>query len=111
MIKGTSTTTDVAGIEHMMVIGVAVPGEDQITATIMREDLTPEQQTVYDMGVALVSGNAFTTINNTTSELEISRMTDQVVSEDTGEFDFETMSEADKDALRALLALFVELKD
>lgn len=111
MINGISTTTDIANIEHMIVMGKATPEGEVFTSTVMREDLTPEQQGVYDAGVALVSGNFVTTIDNTTSELTITRMTSDVVSEDEGVFDFTTMSEGDQDILRDLLALFVELKD
>ena len=111
MITGTSLTTNEANMEHMLVMGVAVPGEDPFTATVMREDLDAGQQTTYDAGVALVTGNAFTIIENTTSELAISRITSEVVAEDQGTFDFATMDEADQDTLRDLLALFVSLKD
>ena len=109
MINGISTTTDIPNIEHMMVTGKSTPESEDMVLTVMREDLTVEQQTVYDAGVAIVSGNMFTVIDNTTSELQISRMTDQVLIEDTGEFDFATMDPADQDTLRDLLALFVSL--
>jgi hypothetical protein len=110
MITGTSTTTDVANMEHMFVIGTDDQG-NHFSATIMREELTPEEQSDYDAGVILVSGNMFTVINNTVSDLQISRMTSSVVTEDEGVYDFSTMSAGDQDALRGLLALFISKKD
>ena len=75
------------------------------------ENLTAEQQAVYDAGITLVTGKYYTEIQNTVSELQISRVTSEILAEGEDIFDFETMDEADKDILRDLLALFVELKD
>lgn len=112
MIKGSSLTTDLPDIEHMLVIGEETAGSGDIfTSTVKREDITPEQQAIYDAGITLVTGKYHTEIQNTVSELQISRVTSEVLAEGEDVFDFETMNEVDKDALRALLALFIELKD
>ena len=96
-------------METMLVVGKATPESNIMIVTVNRADLTVPQQTVYDDAVALVTGNAYTLIENTTSDLNISRVTSSIVSEDEGIFDFATMDLTDQDKLRALLALFVEL--
>jgi len=109
MIYGTSITTNLPDVETMLVVGKATPESAEMIVTVNRTDLTVPQQTVYDDAVALVTGNAFTLIENTTSELNISRITSSVVSEDEGVFDFAIMNLTDQDKLRALLTLFIEL--
>ena len=111
MIKGSTLVATVPDIEEMFVVGVAAPGGDMFTSYVKRADLTVEQQAVYNDGVNLVSGNYYTEISNTTSTLTIDRVTSEANAEGTNSFDFDVMSEVDKDKLRALLALFVELKD
>lgn len=110
MIKGSSLTATAPNIEEMLVNGEAVTGSgDFFTSYVKREDLTPEQQDVYDAGVSIVSGKYYTEITNTTSTLDISRVTSTSSVEGTDVIDFESLSETDKDKLRALLALFVRL--
>ena len=109
MIYGTSITTNLPDVETMLVVGTAIPDTDTMIVTVNRADLTAPQQAVYDDAVAIVTGNAYTLIENTTSELNISRITSSIVSEDEGVFDFAIMSLTDQDKLRALLALFIEL--
>ena len=112
MIKGSSLTATVPNIEEMVVNGEVVTGSgDFITAYVKREDLTSEQKDVYDAGVSIVSGKYYTEITNTTSTLDINRVTSTDSVEGTDVFDFETMSEVDKDKLRDLLALFITLNN
>jgi hypothetical protein len=111
MINGISLTSDLPDMEHMLITGKDNPANDPFTCTLMREDLTPAEQATYDAGVALVAGNRWTKIENTTAELNINRITSSAVTEDEGVFDFATMSAADQDTLRDLLALFLAKKD
>ena len=101
-----------ADTEHLAVSGEAVEGSgDFFTANIFRENLNAEQQAIYDKGVNIVSGKVSTKITNTNSCLVITRITS--VSIDPGEdtFDFPAFTTEQQDDLRALLALFVELKN
>lgn len=112
MIKGSSLTADAPNIEEMSVSGEAVTGSgDFMTVYIKRNNLTTDQKVVYDEGVAVVSGKYYTEITNTTSTLNISRVTSTASVEGQDIFDFDSLSTSDQDALRALLALFVEFKD
>lgn len=111
MVTATSTTTDVANIEHMAIAGNDDSG-NPFASTIMRENLTAAEQTVYDDAVALFGNNGRTNINNTLSELWIDRMTSTVVDpEATEDVDYAAMAEADKDKLRAFLVMAIANKD
>ena len=109
MIKGYSFTATTPDIEEMSVSGELSPEHTNAQIYVRRSDLTVEQQAVYNNAVNIVSGKFLTNITNTTSDLVIDRATSEIVTEGTDEFDFETMSVADQDALRALLGLFIEL--
>lgn len=109
MITGYSFTTTTPDIEEMSVSGELSPEHTNAQIYIRRADLTVEQQAIYSNAVNIVSGKFFTNITNTTSNLVIDRATSELVTEGTSDFDFETMSVADQDALRALLGLFVVL--
>jgi hypothetical protein len=110
MIKGLSTQSTEPNIEVMFVFGNHL-GEDGINLSvhIYYNELTPEQQAVYDDALNLVDDKYVNIINNTTSNLTINRVTSTVLTEGEDVLDFESLSETDKDKLRALLALFVEL--
>jgi hypothetical protein len=111
MIEGLSATTDEANTETMLVTGEPIPGEGMIVTNLFYNDLTAPQKIVYDEAMPIVTGSYYTTITNTTAELKINRVTDDVLVEAPATIDFESLSEADKDKLRALLALFVELSE
>jgi hypothetical protein len=111
MINGISLTSDLPDMEQIFATGKDDPVNDPLTSIVIRADLTPAEQAVYDAGITVVAGNMWTKIENTTAELNINRITSSVVTEDEGVFDFATMSAADQDALRDLLALIVSLKD
>jgi len=111
MITGIAATTDEANTETMFVFGEPVPGEGSIVTNLFYNELTAPQKVVYDEAMPIVTGSYFTTITNTVSELEISRVTNDVLTDVPSVIDFEALSEIDKDKLRALLALFVELAD
>jgi hypothetical protein len=111
MVKATSTTTDVPNIEHMDIYGNDDSGT-HFTTCLMREDLTTEEQTIYDDAIALFADNRETNIDNTLSEFWIERMTSTVVDfEATEDVDYATMNETDKDKLRAFLAMVLANKD
>ena len=111
MIKGSSLETDLPNIEHMFIVGEVVGGSGEIlSCTLRREDLDVAQQTTYDEALVIVSSKCFTEIENTVSELSIDRITSSSLGVGTDVLDFNTMTEGDKDKLRALLALIVELK-
>tara|TARA_R110000868_G_scaffold144281_2_gene363172 strand:+ start:336 stop:668 length:333 start_codon:yes stop_codon:yes gene_type:complete len=109
MITGISTNIPSPNIETLSVSGKPAPESSYIQLLVTKADLTTEQQLVYDTGVAVVAGKIITKIINTTAELNIDRMTSDIVEEGEDVFDFETLSEVDKDKLRNLLALFIEL--
>lgn len=109
MITGYSFTATTPDIEEMSVTGELSPEHTNAQIYIRRSDLTVEQQTIYNNAVNIVSGKFRTLITNTTSNLAIDRATSEVLAEGVDNFDFETMSVADQDALRALLGLFIEL--
>ena len=112
MIKGISVQTPEPNVEQMFVFGEEVGGsEEHFTCNLFREDLTPEEQTVYDDAISVVANNHRNTINNTIAELEISRVTSSNLLVGEGVQDFDAMSEADKDKLRGLLALIVTKKN
>jgi len=108
MIKGESQTVEVPNYETMLFFGKATP-ELTITGSLFYDELTAEQKITYDEVMPIVSGSYITTITNTEAELEINRLTSDVLSEEEAVIDFETLSEADKDKLRALLAILVSL--
>ena len=109
MITGISTNIASPNIETLSVSGRLTPESNYIQILVVKSDLSEDQQAIYTNGVNLVSGKFITKIINTTAELNIDRMTSDSVEEGTDTFDFETMSVADQDALRALLGLFIEL--
>ena len=108
MINATSTTSDLPNLETMYVVGQATP-EIFISLSVFRDELTVEQQDVYDTAIAVAAANNYNQITNTVAELEISRITSLVLTEGTVVQDFATMDVADQDKLRDLLALFIEL--
>lgn len=109
MIKGSSSQATLPNIEEISVAGKPTPESEYMQLYVRKSDLTEEQQATYTEGIGLVSGKYFTTINNTTSELVVDRVTSETTTEGEDVFDFETLSEVDKDKLRNLLALFIEL--
>ena len=112
MIRGLSIQSPEANVETMFVFGNHL-GEDDINLSlhIFYNDLTVEQKAVYDDALSLVGDKYINEINNTTSNLTIRRVTSTELVEGTDTVDFNTLSEADKDKLRELLAFFVELND
>lgn len=112
MIRGTSITTDQPNIEQMLVSGEEVAGSGQnFICNLFREDLTVAEQAIYDDAIALVADTYYTEINNTTSALDISRVTSTVLADGTDVIDFQSLSVADQDKLRAFLALVIAKKD
>jgi hypothetical protein len=110
MIKSIASSTDLAGFEQMSVTGNATP-ELVISCLVVREDLSAADQITYDEAIALFSPDIYTEITNTIANLSISRITSQVLVEDTEDVDFDLLTEVDKDKLRALLAIFVTLNE
>jgi len=108
MINVNSTTSDIPNLETIYVAGKATP-EIFISVSVFREELTVEQQAVYDAAVAVIAANNYNQITNTIAELDISRVTSLVLTEGTAVQDFDAMILADQDSLRALLALLIEL--
>lgn len=109
MISGFSNTVPVPDIEELSVSGKLTAESTYIQLYVKYSDLTAEQKIVYSNAVSLVSGKYFTNILNTPAELIIDRMTSEVLGEGTDNFDFNTMSDSDKDKLRSLSLLFYEL--
>lgn len=111
MIKGRSMTTAIPDVEMMFVAGELVGGSGNVDLALNVEysELTVEQQAIYDDALSLVGDVYFNEITNTIAELSIDRTTSTVLSDATETVDFDTLSEADKDKLRDILALFVEL--
>lgn len=98
--------TELPDFEQLSVIGNATP-ELIISCLIVRADLSVEDQTTYDEAIALFSPDNYTQITNTIADLSIDRITSATLAQDTENMDFDTLSEVDKDKLRALLAIFV----
>ena len=111
MITGFSTQVETEGIEHMLITGRESAESPMFVCNLFREQLLPEEQDVYDAGVGVVANNQLTEISNTTAILDITRMTSGVIIEGTETIDFESLSLADKDKLRALLALILLKKN
>jgi methionine synthase I (cobalamin-dependent) len=109
MIRIISNSVSVENIEEIAVLGNYEDGNTNLH--IIYSDLTPAQKTVYTNGLSVVSGKYFVEVSNTEIELSIDRMTSEVLEEGTDIFDFETMSDIDKDKLRALSMLFSELSN
>lgn len=113
MIVGLSGTVELPNIEHMLITFQAVEGEGPIkTVHLYREELTPEQQATYDAAVGLVGDFNRNVINNTTSFMDIARMTSTVLQEGKEVKDFLTdFTAQEQDQLRAFLALVIELSE
>jgi len=111
MITGISTNIASPNIETLSVSGRVTPESNYIQILVVKSDLSEDQQAIYTNGVGLVTCKFITKIINTTAELNIDRMTSDIVEEGEDEFDFETMSDIDKDKLRALSMLFSELSN
>lgn len=112
MIRGISVTTDQPNIEQMFISGEEVGGSGEFfTCNIYREELTPEEQSVYDAGVSVVNDNYYNIINNTVASLTINRITSTVLVEGEDVLDFEALPLEDQDKLRALLALIISKKN
>lgn len=110
MIIGASNTTTTAGVETMFVSGNATP-EIFVAVSIFRNELTVEQQLIYDNAIALVADTYYNEIINTIAVLDIVRMTSTVLTDGQDVIDFNLLSEADKDIFRDFLALIIQLND
>lgn len=113
MIVGTSLQTTDPNIEEMFVSG-SITGDDSVVDLVTHisySDLTASQKTVYDSAISIVGGKYYNTINNTTASLIIDRVTSSVLTSGENITDFNALSSAEKDKLRALLSLFIELKN
>jgi len=110
MIRAIATTTDLEGFEQLYIVGESTP-ENPFSATLVRADLTVEEQVTYDEALGLFNNNKYTQIDDTTSELSIDRMTSIVLTIDKEVVSFLTYTEPDKDKLRNLLTLAVTHKD
>jgi len=108
MVRATSTTTNIANVEQMFIAGDS-DGQGNIFGSILYfEELTPSEQTTYTNAVNLFALDGTTYLLNTNSELDVSRMTSQIVDpEATQTLDFLLMSPADQQTLRDFLALAV----
>jgi len=71
--------------------------------------LTEEQKTIYANAINLIAGRNITIISDTIENLNIDRITSDEIIEGTYEFDFQSISEADKNKIEELIMLFVEL--
>lgn len=113
MIKGLSAHTEEPNIEHMAVTCEQVEGSGDIFVVhIFREELSTEDQTTYDNAVALVGDNYENEILNTTSFMEISRMTSTPLLEGKDTKDFLTdYTESQKDDLRAFLTMVISMRE
>ena len=109
MITGISTNIPSPNIETLSVSGRLTPESEYIQILVVKSDLSEDQQTIYTNGVGLVTGKFITKIINTTADLNIDRMTSDIVEEGEDIFDFQNMSAEDQNALIALSGLFIEL--
>ena len=111
MITGFSNQTAEPNIEHMDILFQQEEGvSPMIKVNIYREELTAEQQSVYDTAIGLVANNVENEILYTTSFMRILRMTSTPLTEGKDTKDFLTdYTEAERDDLRAFLALVVSL--
>jgi hypothetical protein len=111
MVRANSTTATVPNVEHMDIYGNDNSGT-HFTTTLIREDLTPEDKIIYDNAIDLFLNDGATNIENTLAEFWIERMTSTVVDPDaTQDVDYDAMPEADKDKLRAFLAMALAHQD
>lgn len=113
MITGISGTVEIPNTERMMVTCEIEEGNgDRFVVHLYREELTPEQQTVYDNAIALVGDFNRNVITNTTSFMDIARMTSTVLQEGEETKDFLVdYTEQERDQLRDFLALVVSLRN
>lgn len=110
MIIGASITSTNAGVETMFVSGNATP-EIFVAVSIFREELTVEDQLIYDNAISLVAPKYYNQIINTIAVLEINRITSTILADGEDVIDFELLSEADKNIFRDFLALVIELNN
>lgn len=113
MITGISATTEVPNIEHMSVLCQEVEGEGpKFLVHLFREELTTEEQAIYDAAINLVGDFYRNKILNTTSFMEVSRMTSTVLQEGEEVKDFLVDYTAqEQDELRDFLAMVISKKD
>jgi hypothetical protein len=109
MIQVYTLASTIPDLEEISVAGKLTSESDYIQLYIRKSDLTEEQQVIYTEGIGLFSGKYFIVINNIVSELVIDRVTSETTIEGEDIFDFETLSEIDKNKLNNLLAFFIEL--
>jgi hypothetical protein len=108
MVRGTSATTNIANIEQMNISGDS-DGQGNIFGSILYfDELTPSEQTTYTNAVNLFALDGTTYVLNTNAELDVTRITSQVVDPELEQtLDFATMSPAEQQTLRDFLALAV----
>lgn len=106
MIKSIAGHTDLPEFEQLSVTGTSAP-EVLVSCIIVRADLSVDDQVTYDEAMDLFTPDCFTEITNTIADLSIDRITSEVLVEGTENLDFDSLTEVDKDKLRALLAIFV----
>lgn len=112
MITGISVHTPEANVEQMFIFGEEVGGSGEtFTCNLFRDELTSEEQIVYDDAISVVANNYRNVISNTTAILDINRVTSSTLLVGEVTQDFSALSTQDQDKLRSLLALIISKKN
>jgi hypothetical protein len=109
MINTFSTKTETPNTECIVVSGKVTPEFNYMQLFVEKSLLTEEQKTIYANAINLIAGRNMTIISDTIENLNIDRITSDEIIEGTYEFDFQSISEADKNKIEELIMLFVEL--
>ena len=112
MIKGISVNTPESNVEQMFIFGEEVGGSGEtFTCNLLFEELTVEEQTVYNEAISIVANNHRNIIDNTTAILDINRVTSSTLLVGEVTQDFLALSTQDQDKLRSLLVLIISKKN
>lgn len=108
MIKGTSLQVTKQDIEQMFINGLVKPtDESRISVIVDYDSLSDSEKIDYDAAISVVSASYDNSIINTEADLQIDRVTSKTLNSAQQELDWNSMSEEDKDKLRALLTIIV----
>lgn len=112
MIRTESITVNAPDIEQIFIEGEQVEGsEKRFACNIFRESLSEEDKIIYNEALALIANTYKTKIENTTSRLDISRVTSNILPEGVSTIDFKSLSVEDQNKLKAFLAFVIKVNN
>jgi hypothetical protein len=108
MIKSIIQKTDEPGVTEQS-LGYGEVGGNAIEAHMVLVDLDPADQTIYNDFYGLFTTNCFGEIANTVDEIDIDRITTNVIVEGTDELDYSVMVAGDQAKVDAFVSMINRL--